>query len=546
MFFSRRDVLRILSVSALIPSAIVAARPVVSQTTVPKRLPLEEFIKNQKLVDALRHGVQVMRSRPPSDPRSWFFQAAVHAVQPQLLADALLTDPKVAEVNQERFWSQCPHFGQNSANFVIWHRAYIYYFERILRDAAQEPELALPYWNYNDPDWQNINPNPRFFPEIFAGQFLPRSNVPNSLYHPNRELAFSGWAWPANSSQSVPPRFQLTDPAVSTTAAMSAKYFFGSTESEGFAGGITDDNPGSQGLVERSPHNQIHFAVGGVIGETAGAMADVPTAAFDPIFWVHHSNIDRLWAEWVCLPGKEWGTLPSLAWFEERPWSFYDFDISVKNETRHHWMDHRDLGIAYHNEDPNCQPLMLPQMVAARSAGVGSSQPTAKPFTCLNELFRADAGIEASALKAGSFTISGTASEFGARLRTTAQPELMKQGNQRIILELRGITFDRPPSAGFDVYVNLPEGQQPNRNLSNFVGTVALFGIGGHHGAEHEGSVQQFDITHLVGDPGKASPELKVQIVPFDLLAPVGGEPPLRRPDAIRIEQLRVIAAARE
>jgi hypothetical protein len=27
-------------------------------------------------------------------------------------------------------------------------------------------------------------------------------------------------------------------------------------------------------------------------------MADVPSAAFDPIFWLHHANIDRMWAQW--------------------------------------------------------------------------------------------------------------------------------------------------------------------------------------------------------------------------------------------------------
>ena len=63
-----------------------------------------------------------------------------------------------------------------------------------------------------------------------------------------------------------------------------------------------------------------------MIGDVAGAMADVPTAAFDPIFWVHHSNIDRLWVEWACSKDKDWGALPSRDWFEARPWFFHDFD----------------------------------------------------------------------------------------------------------------------------------------------------------------------------------------------------------------------------
>lgn len=35
-------------------------------------------------------------------------------------------------------------------------------------------------------------------------------------------------------------------------------------------------------------HNNIHSWIGGPDGMTAGHMADVPVAAFDPVFWLHH------------------------------------------------------------------------------------------------------------------------------------------------------------------------------------------------------------------------------------------------------------------
>lgn len=40
---------------------------------------------------------------------------------------------------------------------------------------------------------------------------------------------------------------------------------------------------------------QLHNAVHGWVGGTMGA---VPTAAYDPIFWAHHTMVDRLWALW--------------------------------------------------------------------------------------------------------------------------------------------------------------------------------------------------------------------------------------------------------
>jgi tyrosinase len=38
-------------------------------------------------------------------------------------------------------------------------------------------------------------------------------------------------------------------------------------------------------------HGGIHVWVGGTMGS-------VPRAAYDPIFWAHHSMIDRLWRIW--------------------------------------------------------------------------------------------------------------------------------------------------------------------------------------------------------------------------------------------------------
>jgi hypothetical protein len=38
-------------------------------------------------------------------------------------------------------------------------------------------------------------------------------------------------------------------------------------------------------------HGAVHVRVG-------GDMSSVPTAGYDPIFYLHHANIDRLWAQW--------------------------------------------------------------------------------------------------------------------------------------------------------------------------------------------------------------------------------------------------------
>ncbi|KAF5530185.1 di-copper centre-containing protein [Fusarium napiforme] len=59
-------------------------------------------------------------------------------------------------------------------------------------------------------------------------------------------------------------------------------------------------------------HNSVHDFIGGGTDRAGiGHMGSVPVAAFDPIFWLHHCNIDRLLHLWQCNnPGN---------WFHQKP-----------------------------------------------------------------------------------------------------------------------------------------------------------------------------------------------------------------------------------
>jgi hypothetical protein len=54
------------------------------------------------------------------------------------------------------------------------------------------------------------------------------------------------------------------------------------------------------------PHNFVHVDIGGL-------MESPSTAGRDPIFWLHHANIDRLWEVWRGLPGSIALTDPGAA-----------------------------------------------------------------------------------------------------------------------------------------------------------------------------------------------------------------------------------------
>jgi hypothetical protein len=501
---------------------VVAPSPHVASAQQISRQNLVTFAQDPARVAALKRGVAVMKSRKPSDPKSWFFQAAIHGVSPEFVAEALARDPDVAKVDQAKFWNQCPHAGQVSAEFLIWHRAYLFYFEQILREAAGDSQLSVPYWAYNEAD--------RGFPAIFGDPDPdPRTGEPrNPLFDVQREAAF------------VFGVYELSDEAVSTQLSDAEKRFFGPSEREGFAGGVADSNPLTQGLAERSPHNSIHFAVGGAIGNAAGSMSDVSTAAFDPIFWVHHANIDRLWSIWDCDATRVWGAVPPRSWFDEKPWVFHDVTLSLKRLSRLEYIKYSTLGISYDSDKPNCTRLSETSPTPVILTNVdNATQPRMARRESIGESNQ-NISLSAANPVTHELTLNGgpilDAPDLSAALRTKGTE------TRRVLLELRGISYDAPPSVGYDVYVNIAAGAVPDRTSRNYVGTLNLFGLSHHHATSE--AVQSFDVTDAVTATGSDVRRLRVTIVPFNLLSPRRREvSPLGRSGNVTIKSIGVVIA---
>jgi tyrosinase len=58
---------------------------------------------------------------------------------------------------------------------------------------------------------------------------------------------------------------------------------------------LQNQQPGDYGSLENI-HDNLHGTIGG-----GGHMGDLGVSAFDPVFWLHHTNVDRLWAIWGAL-----------------------------------------------------------------------------------------------------------------------------------------------------------------------------------------------------------------------------------------------------
>ena len=421
---------------------------------------------------------------------------------------------------------------QASADFLLWHRGYVYYFERILRAASGDPTFSLPYWNYTDQAQ-------RGFPRIFAERESDPPDPPaNPLYDERRELAFMFGL------------YQLSAGAVSTARAFQENRFFGPDEITGFAGGVADSDGDTKGFIELSPHDLMHVSVGGLIvdaqgNQIGGLMSSPPTAAFDPVFWVHHANIDRLWALWECDSQRQWGTVPSQAWLDEAPWFFNDHDGSILNTARRFFLDRRNFTIAFDSDTAGCMPLPVRVPLDARMTLV-ADQPAsppeirsfverdAAPAAPVNVAVGPDRQVDVPVPQSGLPAIADRSLKSLVEGADRAKPA-------RIVLELGDIKMEGVPSVGYDVHVNLRQGETASRESPSYVGTISLFRANHAHGGAATGFRQKFDITEAVRQDHAPSEPLIVSLVPFDLFAPVGAQPRLRRSDQVTIGSMRVI-----
>jgi hypothetical protein len=545
--------------SMLAPVARAQAAPDLTKDKIPTRVPLDEFVKDPDLMSALRRGVRAMKARKPSDPLGWFFQAAIHGVTIEAIQNAASGDPGLINVDQKKFWNQCPHFGQPSANFLPWHRAYTYYFERILRAHTGEPRFSLPYWDYFRPENYRF---PREFGKKKLDQPLDGDEA-NPLYFPERNVYFADWDhWSGDNL----PYSQLTPEAVDWSPARDAVVFFGATEREGLAGGIADEDTSTRGRLESFPHDPIHRLVGGLIPRpdlpnpqdpahpipqdpVTGGMASPPTAAFDPIFCIHHSNLDRLWAEWSCMPGKSWGQFPPQAWFDDAPWHFYD--VTMENgqlkpvevsRSRKEYFDYRALGVSFKSEDLSKTPLKLPDPIPSAAPLLAAVATTTLAnitgFSAINGLMPE------------RFAVLSAADRLRSPVAALRSAPAAPAPQKRILMRINGIDLSAVSSTGFDVHLVAGENTKPKRSDPSFLGQIALFRHDGHDPASHAAGAparkasDTFDITAALRASGQTDPSrLHVVIVPFSLSATADGRKAIVETNALKFDGIEFLTS---
>jgi tyrosinase len=290
-----------LAAAAVLPK--VMSGPSAAQEPVRVRRSIGDLVREQSpLVESYRRGVDEMMKRDVVDKTSWWFQANIHD----------LPDEELAKMRSlGRYWRQCPH---RNYFFLSWHRAYLYFFERIVRKASGDPDLTLPYWRYDDPQQASL-PAP-FAPdadEIGSSPANPPLSRRNPLARAIR-LEFVDRRWIGLSSLATEMSAVMALDHFATDDQLEAQTAFGGVRSAA----VLDAK--ATGGIEAAPHNRVHQTMG-----IEGDLGSPTTAARDPIFWLHHANIDRLWVRWTD-PSR--GRIPPIdddVWMKTR-FTFVDED----------------------------------------------------------------------------------------------------------------------------------------------------------------------------------------------------------------------------
>ena len=216
-------------------------------------------------------------------------------------------------------WATCQHSngpGPLQANFFGWHRMYLYYFERVLRWAASDNTLRLPYWDYTDTAHLAV-------PVEFR-------NTTSVFYDAKRDPGMNtGASTLSGSSTNVNTLLPITD-------YLTYEY-----------------------NIETGIHGYVHCTVGPTC--PVAHMGDVPVAANDPIFYHHHDNIDRLWSCWQNLH-----TTPPGSW-QTQTFTFVDETGAQVTKPVSAFVDTKKLGYVYENQTHCARTgtkLLNPRLIA--------------------------------------------------------------------------------------------------------------------------------------------------------------------------------------
>lgn len=211
--------------------------------------------------------------------------------------------------------------GRNAAHqgpvFLPWHRLMLMLLEANIARVLGRPEFGLPYWDWaqdgelspaaqpaaalwttpdgigGDGDANGTVQDGKFGATTAFRVAIVSDNAGN-LFAVNRPLRRR---LRSVQPQSGTQRWRLPTKAAVGAALNAAPYDSDPWDSDSHTAGFRNGVEGWQRLLAAPPnlHNLVHVWIGGDMGPA--------TSPNDPVFYLNHCNVDRIWAAWQAMPG---------------------------------------------------------------------------------------------------------------------------------------------------------------------------------------------------------------------------------------------------
>jgi tyrosinase len=227
----------------------------------------------------------------------------------------------------------------------------------------------------------------------------------------------------------------------------------------------------------------LHGSVHVLVGNASQGMGSIAWAANDPIFWMHHCNIDRLWESW-----NRAGRLnPTTASWLTHQFVFADENGNRVVSTIQDFRRVKLLRYAYDHYEPvpACPAKVGPEAAAAQQTrAIAPGGPVELSGAPVQVNFEAPPGPEAEQVPLGQIV------------------KQLKAG-RRLYVVARNLRADVQPGVVYHVYFDLPPGTtpKPGKRDPHYVGTLNFFDAHPDHegGAEAAGTAKfrSFDVTRV-------------------------------------------------
>jgi len=261
--------------------------------------------------------------------------------------------------------------------FCPWHREFLLLFENALRQVSGK-NITIPYWDWTDAlsldsvfsinfmggngdstDGWAVNTGPFRQSEWYLNIVDPPQNDPYGFrYLVRRFGSFPNTVLPsaADVQQAlVVSNYDVTPWDVRSNISLSFR-----NNLEGWRGCDSmycqDSlmNPSCNPTEPHNLHNAVHLWVGGLLNNSKSPPTGTMTlnsSPNDPVFFLHHANIDRLWEQWLELHGRQYQPTsggPNGHNLNDNMWPYYNIGINVSPAKL---LDNKLLGYKYDTQN---------------------------------------------------------------------------------------------------------------------------------------------------------------------------------------------------